>query len=322
MDDAATEVKVFRIDATPLSGDGERSLYLIETPEPAERVRALALPLLADGVRDVGEFHDHAPADGPTEVWFKPGVMDPAAASVEDALRRRGLDVTSVMTGRTTADASSVNGVIEQVHETPFLPDALPHPPQTAFELRHVELTTLDDDALKKLSRDGHLFLSLDEMRAVRDFFKEQSREPTDCELETIAQTWSEHCVHKTLKSEVIVRDETGLERRRYGNLIKETIFASTQQLIAERGDGFCLSVFVDNAGVIAFDDEDGICFKAETHNRPSAIEPYGGAATGTGGVVRDVLGTGLGARPIANTDVFCVQHGDPRLGQDRGRRS
>src|SRR5438045_7600527 len=70
---------------------------------------------------------------------------------------------------------------------------------------------------------------------------------------------------------------------------------------------GFCLSVFKDNAGVIAFDDADAVCFKVETHNHPSAIEPYGGSATGVGGVIRDVLGTGLAAKPIANTDVFCV---------------
>jgi phosphoribosylformylglycinamidine (FGAM) synthase-like enzyme len=73
----------------------------------------------------------------------------------------------------------------------------------------------------------------------------------------------------------------------------------------------FCLSVFADNAGVIAFDETDAVCFKAETHNHPSAIEPYGGAATGAGGVIRDILGTGLAAKPIANTDVFCVAFPD-----------
>ncbi|MEM1013608.1 MAG: AIR synthase-related protein, partial [Planctomycetota bacterium] len=331
---------VYRVEAKPTSGDGATRLYLIETPEPLDRVRELALPLLADGVRDVATLNETATSQAKTEVWPKPGVMDPVAASVEDALRGRGLDVIAVTTGRTVDDAASVNGVIEQVHETPFLPDALPHPPETPFELRHVELTNLDDDGLQKLSREGHLFLSLAEMQAIRDFYAGAGREPTDCELETLAQTWSEHCVHKTLKSEVIVRDASGRELRRYGNLIKETIFASTMEIMereARRHGGtearsaesesdpfvpsslrasvpFCLSVFVDNAGVIAFDDTDGVCFKAETHNRPSAIEPYGGAATGTGGVVRDVLGTGLGARPIANTDVFCVQHGDERL--------
>src|SRR5262249_48827116 len=94
---------------------------------------------------------------------------------------------------------------------------------------------------------------------------------------------------------------------RRYGNLLRDTIARATQELTAERRGPLCLSGFKDNAGVIAFDDQFGIAFKVETHNHPSAIEPYGGASTGLGGVIRDVLGCGLGAKPIANTDVFCV---------------
>src|SRR6202044_3260781 len=125
-----------------------------------------------------------------------------------------------------------------------------------------------------------------------------------------------EHCVHKTLKSgvDVEVQDANGKKvgSRRYGNLIKETIFQSTMDLMrGAAGDPLCLSVFADNAGVIAFDETDAVCFKVETHNHPSAIEPYGGSATGVGGVIRDILGTGLGAKPIANTDVFCVASHD-----------
>ncbi|HEX4124551.1 MAG TPA: AIR synthase-related protein, partial [Tepidisphaeraceae bacterium] len=168
------------------------------------------------------------------------------------------------------------------------------------------------DAELTKLSREGHLFLSLAEMKAIQDYFRSENREPTDIELETLAQTWSEHCVHKTLKSavDVEVRDVTGklIGTRHYDNLIKDTIFASTRQLMATpAGKAFCLSVFADNAGVVAFDEADAVCFKVETHNHPSAIEPYGGSATGAGGVIRDILGTGLAARPVANTDVFCV---------------
>src|SRR3954453_5699903 len=146
-------------------------------------------------------------------------------------------------------------------------------------------------------------------MRAIQDYFKRQEREPTDAELETIAQSWSEHCVHKTLKSAVEVCDESGKVLRKYGNLIKETIFQATAALIARRKDPFCLSVFKDNAGVVIFDEHDAVCFKVETHNHPSAIEPYGGSATGVGGCIRDVMGTGLSAKPIADTDVFCVAH-------------
>src|SRR5436853_508717 len=98
--------------------------------------------------------------------------------------------------------------------------------------LRHVSVRELNDDALKKLSREGHLFLSLAEMKAIQAYYREQSREPTDVELETLAQTWSEHCVHKTLKSGVEVVDESGKVLRKYSNLIKETIFDSTVQLM------------------------------------------------------------------------------------------
>jgi phosphoribosylformylglycinamidine synthase len=166
-------------------------------------------------------------------------------------------------------------------------------------------------------------------MKAIQAYFREQGREPTDVELETLAQTWSEHCVHKTLKSAVEVVDENGNVLRKYSTLIKETIFASTMELMQQRvqhglktratGDQFCLSVFKDNAGVIAFDETDAVCFKVETHNHPSAIEPYGGSATGVGGVIRDVLGTGLGAKPVANTDVFCVAFPSNGLDATRG---
>ena len=338
-----SQTRIYRIDVTP-TGDidplgrrvaGEarslgldvaaatsRRVYLLETDADADAVRDAAMSLLADGVAESATFTapgDAVPAgDGRVEIHLKPGVMDPVAQSCVSALARRGLEVAEVRTGRAFdfADAAHLedvasrvlaNGVIESVHFGPYFPDAFAHGHPYHFALRHVPLLGLDDAGLAALSRDGHLFLSLAEMRAVQTYFETQGREPTDVELETVAQTWSEHCVHKTLKSAVVVEDESGNELRRYGNLIRDTIFASTQQLMKQRDDGFCLSVFKDNAGVIAFDEVDGVCFKVETHNRPSAIEPYGGAATGIGGVIRDVLGTGLGAKPVANTDVFCV---------------
>jgi len=137
---------------------------------------------------------------------------------------------------------------------------------------------------------------SQEELGAITSYYAQQGRKPTDVELETLAQTWSEHCVHKTFKARIT------LGRRTIDNLIKSTIMKAT----AELAKPWCLSVFVDNAGVIDFDGRRALCFKVETHNHPSAIEPYGGAATGIGGVVRDPLGTGLGAKPVLNTDVFC----------------
>ena len=319
----AAEARALGVDVGDVAA---RRIYLIETDATAADVRELAMDLLADSVAEMAELQEPggtlpaAPA-GWVEVHLKPGVMDPVAQSCETALAGRGLDVVEVRTGRAyrfkgelpqqaltaVAERLLANGVIETIHFGRYHPAAFQHGRPTPFRLRRISLRELDDEALRKLSREGHLFLSLAEMKAIQAYFREQGREPTDVELETVAQTWSEHCVHKTLKSAVIVRDEQRRELRRYKNLIRDTIFASTEELILRRGDDFCLSVFKDNAGVIAFDEEDGVCFKVETHNRPSAIEPYGGASTGVGGVIRDVLGTGLGARPVANTDVFCV---------------
>jgi phosphoribosylformylglycinamidine synthase II len=307
-------------------------VFLIDANLTRSQIQSLALPLLADPIVDVAELYlenTGLARESRIEVHLKPGVMDPVAASTELALRDLGLNVKAVRTGRAFVFSEAVdsndlkliserllaNGVIESVHFEPYVPAHFESGREYQFELRHIALLALDDSQLVRLSRDGHLFLSLAEMRAVQAYFRDRGREPTDIELETLAQTWSEHCVHKTLKSavDVEVRDAAGktIGTRQYDNLIKQTIFKSTVDLMARapKESPFCLSVFADNAGVIAFDETDAVCFKAETHNHPSAIEPYGGSATGAGGCIRDILGTGLGAKPIANTDVFCVAY-------------
>ncbi|MEL7239059.1 MAG: phosphoribosylformylglycinamidine synthase subunit PurS, partial [Planctomycetota bacterium] len=334
---ATADRRVYRIDVTPRGerdpvgrrvseeasslglavGDVAASrIYLIETSAGEDAVHVATLSLFADGVADTAGTAD-ASSGAVVEVHLKAGVMDPVAATAEAALHRRGLTDAQVRTGRSFHFAADVDrdrleqiarrilttGVIEDVYFDRHVPAAFEHGEPSVFHRRTADLLDLDDDGLKNLSRTGHLFLSLDEMKAVQNYFKEQGREPTDIELETLAQTWSEHCVHKTLKSAVSVQDKQGNEVRSYQTLIGDTIFASTMQLTDQgRDKSFCLSVFADNAGVIAFDEIDGVCIKVETHNRPSAIEPYGGAATGIGGVIRDILGTGLGARPVANT--------------------
>lgn len=163
-----------------------------------------------------------------------------------------------------------------------------------------IALLNAEDSRLLEISREGLLSLNLQEMKAIQSYFDRQGRDPTDVELETIAQTWSEHCKHKTF-SAVIEYEEKGRGARVYDNLLKSTIMKATQELDRP----WCWSTFKDNAGVIAFDEEWGIAFKVETHNHPSALEPYGGAGTGIGGVIRDILGVGLGAKPVLNTDVF-----------------
>ena len=169
------------------------------------------------------------------------------------------------------------------------------------MDVKHIPIRNVDETELTRISREGLLSLNLSEMRAIQRYFVQQGREPTDVEIETIAQTWSEHCVHKTFKSRIEYTENGGTVQIIDG-LFNSFIRRATEEIDKE----WCVSVFVDNAGIVKFDDDYNIAFKVETHNHPSAIEPYGGAGTGIGGVIRDCLGTGLGAKPILNTDVFC----------------
>ncbi len=333
-------------------------IYLIQAPIDETAAATLGSALLADHVVNAWTqgVEPAQPKAVTVEVHPLPGVMDPTAHSVRDAaaeLLSIDPDTIGVSTGwrydLTGPDAPKAaeiatrllaNPVVNAIHTEPFLPHTLPvgHPAQ--FRLTHIPIRNLDDDALATLSRDAHLFLSLEEMRTIRDHYQALNREPTDIELETLAQTWSEHCVHKTLKSTIHYRREPqspgrpipGLDTPHntpnttprpghtyhddgsvtIDNLLKRTVAAATFELIDE-GIDWTLSVFKDNAGIIAFDDNTAVCVKVETHNHPSAIEPYGGAATGIGGCIRDIIGTGLAAKPIASTDVFCVAHPDTK---------
>jgi len=294
-----------------------------------DQARKVAEDLLIDPVVEEyrlssGNGGAEAPSGAVVEVHLKPGVMDPVAASTGRAIRDMGFALSAVQTARRyelggavgESDRESIarrllaNAVIEDVHFAAHTPPET-HGHEYHFRVTEVPLRDLDDAGLEKLSREGDLFLNLAEMRAIRDYFRSLGREPRDVELEMIAQTWSEHCVHKTFRSDVRVKDASGKVVEEIPNLIKNTIFRATQEL----DKPWCISVFQDNAGVIEFDESHAVCFKVETHNHPSAIEPYGGASTGIGGVVRDPMGTGLGARPVANTDVFCF--GPPNLSAD-----
>ncbi|MDR1122747.1 MAG: phosphoribosylformylglycinamidine synthase subunit PurL [Endomicrobium sp.] len=174
-----------------------------------------------------------------------------------------------------------------------------------------IEILNLSDKELVNFSDKNVLSLSIDEMKSIQFYFKKLKRNPTDVEIETIAQTWSEHCKHKTLTGIIEYTEEKHFKKTKkiYNNLLKETVFKATMELNKK----WCLSVFKDNAGIIEFDAKNGVAFKVETHNHPSALEPYGGSATGIGGVIRDILGVGLGAKPLANTDVFCFGNLDTK---------
>jgi phosphoribosylformylglycinamidine synthase len=299
--------------------------YLLEGDlnlEGASRLmnELLVDPLVDDGICDpVPSPPELTPGALQWTVLLKPGVMDPTADSVLEAARDLGIPLDSVRTfrryildrnGLLPAEDAALrrvlgNSAIEQIVEGPLTLDHIGLGSSYSFRLIVVPLRDLDDDSLMRVSRGGQLSLSLAEMRIIQEHFRRAGHDPTDAELETIAQTWSEHCSHKTLKGRIEFTGEGG--PRRYDNLLKETIFAATQEVRRRLGpDDWCVSVFEDNAGVVRFDERHNACFKVETHNRPSAIEPYGGASTGIGGVIRDPLGTGLGARPVCNTDVFC----------------
>ena len=301
--------------------------YLIQGELSRADVERAAHELLVDTVVErcvIGQPGDADLLESPSglprllHVLPKPGVMDPVAQSTLGALADLGLHAEAVRTLQkywlpdlgesligTLAAKVLANDAIEQVivGRLPFEHIELGAPYR--FSLRSVPIRELSDEALGRLSLEGQLYLSLTEMQTIRAYFRDLARDPTDAELETIAQTWSEHCSHKTLAGRIAYRDDT--HERRFDNMLKETIFAATTA-IRQRlgGEDWCVSVFSDNAGVVRFDDDFNVVFKVETHNHPSALEPYGGANTGIGGVIRDTLGTGLGAKPICNTDVFC----------------
>lgn len=180
--------------------------------------------------------------------------------------------------------------------------------------MSEVKITGLDDEQLQKISKDMLLSLDKEEMRTIQQHYNKAGREPNQIELETLAQTWSEHCKHKTFVAKINYK-ENGKEEQ-IENLYKTYIKKATEQ----SSKHWLVSVFTDNAGIIKFNKEYNIAMKTETHNHPSAIEPYGGANTGIGGVIRDVLGAGLGAKPFANTDVFCFANPDfPRENVPKG---
>ncbi|MHB8969466.1 MAG: phosphoribosylformylglycinamidine synthase subunit PurL [Pirellulaceae bacterium] len=301
--------------------------YLLEGNLTQAEAERLARELLADDVVErtvIGKMGDatlKVPPPGTTvcvHVLPKPGVMDPVALSAEKAIADFDIHVRGVRTLKkiwlsplATAQLQALcgkvlaNDSVEQIVVGPLDFQHLDMGQPGQFRLIHVPIRELDDRALEHLSRAGQLYLTLIEMQTIQQYYRQLDRDPTDVELESLAQTWSEHCSHKTLAGRIAYRDEHG--ERRFDNMLKETIFAATQKIRRDLGDAdWCVSVFEDNAGVVRFDDESNVVFKVETHNHPSALEPYGGANTGIGGVIRDPIGTGLGAKPVCNTDVFC----------------
>ena len=168
----------------------------------------------------------------------------------------------------------------------------LPHP----FEIYEVNLLEADDKTLVEISEEMGLSLNLKEMKSIKEYFEKRGRNPTDIELQSLGTLWSEHCRHKVFKGTLV--DEDG--RVLVDNMLRSFIAKATEEI----NPPWIISFLVDNAGIVDFDRGYGVAAKVETHNHPSAIDPFGGAATGTGGVIRDILG--VWGEPIACTDVLC----------------
>ena len=278
------------------------------------------------------------PPDMAIQVGFKPGVTDNSAQAALDGLttlfdHHSSAEIATTKTyaiwgvspdhAQTIANALH-NPMIERAsisssHECeegvwpsldfPRMP-ALPYVKPATVNLE------VPDDELISISEKGLLALNLEEMKAIQSHYRDDevrsAREglglppstPTDAELECLAQTWSEHCSHKIFAASIHHVDTTTGEDTTIDSLFKTHIMQPTLDI--QKQVDWLLSIFHDNSGVIAWNEEWSLCIKAETHNSPSALDPYGGAITGIVGVNRDIVGTGLGARPIANTDVFC----------------
>ncbi len=252
------------------------------------------------------------------EVSPKPGVTDSVAETLLGAARALGIDgVARIATGTrytvygahpasavAAAAAALVNDVVQQWAVDGRLPPPFAPTAEADGRVAIVPLRAADDAALEAISAERRLSLDVVEMRAIRAEYRRLERDPTDLELEMLAQTWSEHCVHKTFRATIDLEERAAdgslIERRIIDGMLKSCLRVVTDAVAKP----WVRSAFVDNAGIVAFDDDLDLALKVETHNHPSALEPFGGANTGVGGVVRDILG--VSARPIANTDVLC----------------
>ena len=319
-----------QIGLTNVTDCTEARLYFLRGILTQADAVHLSQELLADPVTeeftvtciDAAHAQDEPNRKCSIEVTLLPGVTDSAAEDLLGAaplLNVHGL--ARAATGQRYTFSGSLsdaslhrlatevlsNGVIQrytinQPIEPPFFAYQ-----QTDDTVDIIALRDADDQGLLAISAQRRLALDLAEMQAIQVYYRNEQRDPSDVELEMLAQTWSEHCVHKTFRAVVDFTlippagtNAAPSEPLVIDGLLRTYIRAATERI----NKPWVRSAFVDNAGIIAFDDQYDLAFKVETHNHPSALEPFGGANTGVGGVIRDVIG--VSARPIANTDVLC----------------
>ncbi len=239
------------------------------------------------------------------EISYKSGVMNPEVASIMKSSSDLGIKLQACDTSYEYAFFGNLKreDVLDLVEKSNLynktVEQILEKDPQTLLikgaigKTAIILIRKMSDKQLIQLSEDK-LFLNLEEMKAIQNYFITLDRDPTDLELETLAQTWSEHSGHKTFKADLIVDGK-----------VKEPLLERVKKEALKHSKNI-VSAFSDNSGVMDFYEGYGICGKVETHNSPSAIEPYGGAMTGSGGVFRDIAATGMGAKNIASVDIFC----------------
>ncbi len=318
--------------------------YAVEGLSREDMEKALQKAALHDPVLQEASLSPFASdADWIIEVAFRPGVTDNEGRTARDTLalvldKARDFAVytatqyhlrgeLSLAQAERIATDLLCNELIQRhsiksgsmwLQEPGFIPRAARVTGAASDKVDVVPLSNMDDEALLAVSRANTWALSLEEMHAIKAHYADADTratrarmgllpDPTDAEMEVLAQTWSEHCKHKIFAADIAYENKESGRRERVNSLYKTCIQASTAAIRARLGEeDFCRSVFKDNAGVVAFSDSHDVCIKVETHNSPSALDPYGGALTGIVGVNRDPMGTGLGAELVCNTDVFC----------------
>ena len=270
--------------------------------------RVLVDPLLQTGTWTL-------PTGNAVEIVPLPGVTDPAGTAMRHIATSLGIEIEAAVSGRRiefpgTTDEQTIdvlatrliaNTVVERWSYGPADPP-LDAPDVMATPAATVVLSGRSNEELLAISSERGLALDLNEMTTIAAHFADVGREPTDVELETLAQTWSEHCAHKTFRAALDITSGAGTSRR-------PSLLGSLRQCTDDINAPFVRSAFVGNAGVVEFIAGTTIALKAETHNHPSAIEPFGGANTGVGGVIRDVIG--MAHRPTAVTDILCFGPAD-----------
>lgn len=319
--------------------------YLVKSDISEKDATSLIYDLFADPVIEVGSMDSRMlgdfsiPPEAAIQVGFKPGVTDNSGQAGLDGLITLFPEqsTSSVSTQITYAfwgvsEQTSPNELAAKLYN-PMIERAsvagrddcingnwptleFPESPKAIFqEPATIDLEVSDEDLIK-ISENGLLALNLQEMKAIQSHYRDPvvrsdrdekglpSDRPTDAELECLAQTWSEHCSHKIFAARISHTDKVTGEVSDIDSLFRTHIMQPTLDI--QEDVDWLLSIFHDNSGVISWNDDWSVCIKAETHNSPSALDPFGGAITGIVGVNRDIIGTGLGARPIANTDVFC----------------